>query len=493
MATNRSCSGKPLASLRQQVVGNEDGEFSIATLSGDELELRELHDELSTVAMFGGGQRLIVVDDADVFISANRAALEQYVAKPKRASVLALVVRTWPGNTRLAKLVVESGRPIECKCPSPAKLAKWLITWARQQHDATLEAAAAETLLDQVEPELGLLDQELAKLAALAGAGQPITPELVREAVGGWRTKTAWDLLDAMLDGHTSDALVQLDRLLLAGEAPIALLGQVSASLRRFAAAARLVQQGEAASRRINLRQALEQAGVKSFVLAKSEGQLRRLGRERRCGCTAGCWKPIWPSKEAVLRQHGLDCCWKSSSSACRLRRPLPPLASNRPATGEGGPIHLAISACFAYDPRPLSDTVLSWFAAVLFAHRFGIPCAALWSSCAGGFALWRARPDAPRSPSPARTPRLPRPTTKVRPAAKPRAAHPAIPRQSRGARLPRATHQKRRARPQPIATQRLPAPRPRPWHLPLSCRRPTIRSRRMPVQLHRPPRPPLN
>ena len=62
---------------------------------------------------------------------------------------------------------------------------------------------------------------------------------------------------------------------------PIALLGQISASLRRFAAATRLVEQAEATRRPITLRQALEQAGLKPFLLGKAEGQLRQLGRTR--------------------------------------------------------------------------------------------------------------------------------------------------------------------------------------------------------------------
>src|SRR5439155_881089 len=122
--------------------------------------------------------------------------------------------------------------------PAPARVLKWLVSWCQQQYRAKLEPAAAELLLETVEPDLGLLNQELAKLASLAGVDGTITGEMVREVVGGWRAKTAWDMLDAALAGNTRTAMVQLDRLLLSGEVPIALLGQISASLRRFAAAA---------------------------------------------------------------------------------------------------------------------------------------------------------------------------------------------------------------------------------------------------------------
>jgi DNA polymerase-3 subunit delta len=129
--------------------------------------------------------------------------------------------------------------------------------------------------------DMGLLDQELAKLALSTDSQGEITSELVARLVGAWRAKTAWDMLDAALEGRTPDALLQLDRLILAGEHPVAILAQISASLRRLAAATRLVLVAETAGRRVSPRSALEQAGVKGYFLDKTERQLRRLGRHR--------------------------------------------------------------------------------------------------------------------------------------------------------------------------------------------------------------------
>jgi DNA polymerase-3 subunit delta len=233
--------------------------------------------------MFGGGKRLVIVEEADEFVTAYRGLLEEYVARPKSGGVLVLEVKTWASNTRLYKALAETGLQIECKAPADAALAKWLSPWARKQHAAALSATAAERLVEMVGPEMGLLDQELAKLALLAGPGGKITDELVQESVGGWRAKTAWEMLDAAAFGDAREALAQLDRLLSAGENAIAILGQIAFTLRRFAAAARLVEQAEAAGGRISLRQALEQAGFKTWPAAmqKAERQLQQIGRRR--------------------------------------------------------------------------------------------------------------------------------------------------------------------------------------------------------------------
>jgi len=269
------------ARLREEVLGGGDGELSLSTLDGPTALLRDVLDELSTRAMFGGGNRLVHVAEADEFVTRYRPELEDYVARPIAKSVLVLEVKSWPANTRLAKAVAAAGLAIECNAPSPALLAKWLLSWAKQQHGADLTPAAAELLVEMIGPEMGLLDQDLAKLALAVQSGGKITPQMVSQAVGTWRAKTAWDMLDAALAGNAREALVELDRLLLAGEHPVAILAQVGSTLRRFAAATRVILDGEAAGRRVLLRRALEQAGVKPYFLDKSERQLRQLGRHR--------------------------------------------------------------------------------------------------------------------------------------------------------------------------------------------------------------------
>jgi len=270
-----------LESLRATVLDQDDADFSFTEFNGESVEAHEVFDCLSTVALFGGGQRLVAVRKADEFVSRHRAALEGYVARPKASGILVLDVTTWPANTKLAKAVATAGLSLECKTPAPQALAKWLVARAKKKHHARLDRQAAELLIDTLEPDLGVLDQELAKLALSAAADGTIDAPLVRELVGGWRTKTTWDMLDLATSGNAAEAILQLDRLLAAGENPIAILAQVGSTLRRFAAAARVVEQAERAGRRTTLKYALETAGFRSFVVAKAENQLRQLGRQR--------------------------------------------------------------------------------------------------------------------------------------------------------------------------------------------------------------------
>ncbi len=255
---------------------------------------RDVIDDLSTLSLFGDGPRLVIVHDADDFVKHNRTQLEDFASSPSGTGVLVLDLKSLASNTRLYKTITASGLLVECKPPQKkrgkssyvdeAKLCDWLRDWGKTTHGITLKRGADEELLNLVGPELGLLDQELAKLALFCEKGADVTVELVTQVVGGWRAKTTWELLDAALDGNAAEAISQLERLLQFGEAPQAIAGAMLWSLRRFADAAQLVMEAEDAGRKVSLPMVLEQAGFKKWpkgALQRAEKQLRQLGRHR--------------------------------------------------------------------------------------------------------------------------------------------------------------------------------------------------------------------
>jgi DNA polymerase-3 subunit delta len=270
-----------VVSAVRHVVLSGDAEFSLSTFAGREAQLRDVLDAAATVTLFGGGRRLVVVEDADAFVTQYRGELEDYVARPVSTAVLLLDVRTWPSNTKLAKAVAARGLTIDCAAPKERAIKTWLIQTAKAAHHVRLDAAAADVLCERVPPELGILAQELAKLSLLAGAGGVIDVQMVRENVGGWRARTTWDMIDGAADGRAAEAIAQLDRLTLAGEKPHGLLPQMASTLRRFATAAQLIELAESDRRRMSLRDALSLAGVPPFKLSDAERQLRQIGRPR--------------------------------------------------------------------------------------------------------------------------------------------------------------------------------------------------------------------
>ena len=101
------------------MLGGDDADFSLTTFEGRGTLFRDVHEVLSTVAMFGGGQRLAVVENADDFVTRYRPQLEDYVAKPSRSGVLVLDLDSLPSNTRLYKSIAADGLLIDGDCPRP--------------------------------------------------------------------------------------------------------------------------------------------------------------------------------------------------------------------------------------------------------------------------------------------------------------------------------------------------------------------------------------
>ena len=249
-------------------------DVSFTRFEGDDVRIVDVLDELSTISMFGD-RRVVLVDHADGFVTENRPRLEAYVASPVRSGLLILDVESWPKTTRLAKAVEQTGLAVECSALSGAPLLRWLQDQARSRFEKDLERDAAALMVELAGPALGILQRELEKLAALAGEAPQITVENVRQAVGDWRTQTTWAMLDAVCAGRVGAAVENLDRLLLAGEPSVKIMGGVTFVFRKLA------QATEIARRTRDVRQALSLAGVYRSSLAGSEKYLRRIGYEK--------------------------------------------------------------------------------------------------------------------------------------------------------------------------------------------------------------------
>jgi DNA polymerase-3 subunit delta len=262
-----------LAVLRQVVFGGEDNEFGLSLQPGDKADFAAVRGELETLP-FLSPRRLVVIESADPFVSEFRSALEKYVPKPADTGILVLQVKSWPSNTKLYKLVPTAGS-IACKALTGQSLTSWCMKWSAKHYQKELTRSAAQMLVDLVGAEMGVLDQDLAKLAAYVGKSPKIDADDVDQLVGSSREQNTWKIFDAIGAGRATEALTILDRLFDQGEEPLAVLGAFSWQLRRLAKAGRLAKQG------LPLGTAIERAGFQIFKRQEAEQQLRHLGQRR--------------------------------------------------------------------------------------------------------------------------------------------------------------------------------------------------------------------
>ena len=121
----------------QTLRGSVEDEDSISVFTGKNLEWRDVHDELTTVSLFSSGPRVVLVNDADDFVSNFRPQLEKLCETASSSRNLIIDVKSLASNTKLYKLAVKHALLVDCRLPQSSrgksidqpKIKKWLMQW----------------------------------------------------------------------------------------------------------------------------------------------------------------------------------------------------------------------------------------------------------------------------------------------------------------------------------------------------------------------------
>ena len=232
--------------ITDRVLGEADRALSLSEYDGASgtVELADVLDDLRTLP-FLTARRLVVVRDADSFITRHRPELEEYAENPSPTGVLLIECKSLPANTRLYKRVQAVGQVIKCEAMKRGQIPAWLARRCRDAYGATLDSRAAAMLCELVGQDLGLLDGELQKLAVYVGKRGRITTTDIEAAVGQHREEQVWGILSAIAAGDEGRALTlweevwQTDR-----AAPARAIGGIAFTVRRLLNAKRAQESG---------------------------------------------------------------------------------------------------------------------------------------------------------------------------------------------------------------------------------------------------------
>ncbi len=261
------------------------------SFDGEECAWIDVHDELATLSLFSEDERRIaIVNSADKLVKDARVQLEKWLAKPAASSLLVLQLSSFPSNTKLYKSADKNGWCVQCslptsrprsKTPDLKKLKEWIKNWSETELELKLSSTQVNQIMDAVGTDCGLLHQELSKLSLYTDESGKLSEDAMRENMGTWRTRTMWDIADAIADGNAADAMLQLEKVFAAGEHPAAVIPQVAWSLRRFGRAAHLILQGYRTGVRVPAAAAIGQCGFWGPDAKKAEARLKRMGLRR--------------------------------------------------------------------------------------------------------------------------------------------------------------------------------------------------------------------
>ena len=217
----------------------------LLSVEGSQVTIAEVLDELRTIP-FLADRRVVVVKEADSFISRYRPALEKYFDKPVTTGQLVLTVGSWSKTTKLAKKLPKVGKLIEIVPPKRGELAGHLIQYARQTHKQALDKSAAQLLVELAGEDLTQLQNEVDKLALFARDEKTITTQHVEALAGHNRIFGAFEVIEAMIGGQPMQAIARLRNMFEEDKsAEYTVVGAFAYHLRQMFNAKALLQKGE--------------------------------------------------------------------------------------------------------------------------------------------------------------------------------------------------------------------------------------------------------
>jgi DNA polymerase-3 subunit delta len=201
--------GEQCEKLLDELLPVDERAMALYQVRAEDAVIADVLDELRTVP-FLAKRRLVLIKDADPFVSANRELLERYFDQPSPCGVLVLTVSSWPKSTKLAKKLPDCGRLMDVGEIKTWDLPKFASDTAKSRFGKTLDRNAAVLVVELVGDDPGRISSEIDKLATYVADKPKITARDVEELVGHNRTFDAFGVIDAITAGRRLQAIERL-------------------------------------------------------------------------------------------------------------------------------------------------------------------------------------------------------------------------------------------------------------------------------------------
>jgi len=227
------------------------GERELKTIAGGKGEAAAIVAEMTSLS-FLAPEIVVLVKDSDLFGEAGDRDAEAFVAwlakTPRVPHPLVFTVYDRRGERgsvdkrrRVYKAIEKRGAVHEFPLLKPDEACEWVVARVRAA-GVEIDRATANLLIDRTGVSLGLLSQEIEKLALYLGAGHRVDRQTLETIVGPSREEAVWDLTDHVLASQPALALRDLSRLIdRSGENPLGILLWLAREFRALLEARALV------------------------------------------------------------------------------------------------------------------------------------------------------------------------------------------------------------------------------------------------------------
>ena len=298
-------------------------DFNFDVMRGPELDVRDFASVLATPPMMAEW-RVVLVHGAEALASqppARKLVLDIAASPPEGLALILAATKPARSKARFYRDVARAARSLEFRPVRPNDLPGFLVSWCHERHGADMNEDAARALAAAVGSDMGVLAQEVAKLAAMTPEGRPITVETVKE--GGIRVPRLdpWRWFDMVGGRDFAAATSALGELFMRGQSGVFLVIGLTTHFLRLGLA---LERGLA-----GLEAALPPH--QRWVARRIQGQSRGWSREKLDEALLGLRRVDRLMKASALPHHHLLEEW---------------LLAQRVVTDEGdrpGPLHAGV------------------------------------------------------------------------------------------------------------------------------------------------------
>jgi len=214
-------------------------DFNFDSLRGSEVSVEKLASILATPPMMAEW-RVVLLREVEALTSSSRArdVLLDVAGSPPPGLVLILLASIPKGSSaKVYRDLKRLTRSVEFPEVGPNDVPGWVVDWAATRHGRKITEEAARALAAGIGTDLGVLAQEVQKLASAVEEGEEIGLETVRMAGTQIPTEDRWIWMDRVGHREFSGALKGLGILFSQGESGVGLTIGLAGHLIRVALA----------------------------------------------------------------------------------------------------------------------------------------------------------------------------------------------------------------------------------------------------------------
>ncbi len=251
------------------------GDDATEHLNARDASAEDVIASCNSMGLFGG-ERLVIVEEAERWKAADVKEITGYLAAPAPATVLALVAEEIKADAALAKAVAKAGQVLSYEVPK-RKLPEWV---AEQfgRYGATADRDACRALVEMVGDDFDELQSEVDKLATWA-AGEQVTLRDVEQMAAGRAETAIFSLTDAWGRRDVAGVLASAEAIMERSHRPrsgelMRMIASMVSHVGRVRRCQRLADQG------IRPRDAAGQLKMHPFAAEKAFGQAANFSAE---------------------------------------------------------------------------------------------------------------------------------------------------------------------------------------------------------------------